>query len=333
MEGLTSLVIPAYNVGRRLDYSIPAALAQDYGALEIIVVDDASDDDTADRAEAILSAGGRPYEVIRRRANGGIAAARNTGLRRAAGEFVIFVDADDRIDPDFVSTLAAAVSRDGIDMAFCGTREYFEETGREIINAVRLDTSKIYSGEELAVRRMLRHFGGGVWTTVFKMEFLRRTGLEFPPDCRFAEDTEFTLKTLSRARRVAASGKCPYVYVHNSDNISADAESSRKKRLWRYEEITKGAGRVIEYIRANCDSPLLLSAADDFLEPDYFLRTLTLAARRGDREKFDALLSDPAVRRSLPRTTRYAVRKFDTFAKAMCALAAPDVFFKAQARR
>lgn len=87
--GLVSVVIPAFNVERFVGEAIESALAQGPAVREVIVVDDGSSDATAEVAEAI------PGVTLLRRENGGIGAARNTGVAGASGELLAFLDADD----------------------------------------------------------------------------------------------------------------------------------------------------------------------------------------------------------------------------------------------
>ena len=103
-----SAIIPAYNgVSRYLDQAIGSVLAQTHRDLELIVVDDASADDTA---RLVLRFPQVRY--FRRAENGGQAAARNDGARLAKGEFLAFLDQDDLWEPTFLEeTLAAATAR------------------------------------------------------------------------------------------------------------------------------------------------------------------------------------------------------------------------------
>lgn len=90
ISGLVSVVIPAYNVGKHIAEAIDSVVAQDYPQLELIVVDDGSQDDTAE-----VVASRYPQATLIRKANGGAASARNAGIRAASGEFIAFLDADD----------------------------------------------------------------------------------------------------------------------------------------------------------------------------------------------------------------------------------------------
>jgi glycosyl transferase family 2 len=94
---LVSVVITCFNQARYLPEAIESVLAQTHPRLEVVVVDDGSTDNTSEVA--------RRYPGIRvmRQANGGLPAARNAGLRHTTGEFLIFLDADDRLKPDGVA--------------------------------------------------------------------------------------------------------------------------------------------------------------------------------------------------------------------------------------
>lgn len=93
-RGLVSVVIPCYNQANFLAEAIESVLAQTYGHVEIVVVNDGSIDDT-------VAVAGR-YEQVRciSQLNAGIATARNEGLKHATGEYVLFLDSDDRLLPD-----------------------------------------------------------------------------------------------------------------------------------------------------------------------------------------------------------------------------------------
>src|SRR6187200_250053 len=97
--GLVSVVIACYNHGRFLPAAVDSVLAQDYGEIELIVVDDGSTDETPDVAAR--------YPVIRylRQENQGAAAAKRAGLEASTGEFLMFLDADDTLLPGAIGSL------------------------------------------------------------------------------------------------------------------------------------------------------------------------------------------------------------------------------------
>ena len=106
---LVSVVIPAYNQGRFVAEAVESALCQSHSAIEVIVVDDGSTDNTP----AILDAfSDRQRLRVIRQKNRGLPAARNRGLADAGGEFVVFLDSDDRLAPTFVERLLPPLKAD-----------------------------------------------------------------------------------------------------------------------------------------------------------------------------------------------------------------------------
>jgi glycosyltransferase involved in cell wall biosynthesis len=122
---LVSVVIPAYNAAKLVGDTVDAVLAQTYPNVEVIVVDDGSKDDTA----AALAPYGDRIRVIRK-ANGGLASARNAGTRTARGEYVAMVDADDLCTPDRVG-LQLAFMQEHPEVVLCSSAfSAFDANGR-----------------------------------------------------------------------------------------------------------------------------------------------------------------------------------------------------------
>ncbi len=95
---LVSIIIPAYNAGATLAPSVKSALSQTHENLEVIIVDDGSKDDTRKIAEDFKKADPR-VSVLGHKINRGLSAARNTALRIASGDYILFLDADDTLEP------------------------------------------------------------------------------------------------------------------------------------------------------------------------------------------------------------------------------------------
>lgn len=109
VKDLVSVVIPTYNRAYSIVRAVESALAQDHPSLEVIVVDDGSKDDTAERMAARF--GGDARVTYLRQPNGGVCVARNAGLARARGEFVAMLDSDDAWLPGKLSAQLAILRR------------------------------------------------------------------------------------------------------------------------------------------------------------------------------------------------------------------------------
>ena len=119
-----SVVITCYNYGRFLDEAIRSVLGQSQDALEVIVVDDGSQDDS------VVVARRHPV-VLLEQANQGVCAARNLGGRAARGEYLLFLDADDVLEPGHVAACVAALDKAPREVAYAytGMRYFGQEEG------------------------------------------------------------------------------------------------------------------------------------------------------------------------------------------------------------
>ena len=118
---LISVVVPVYNRRADLAQAVKSALLQTLPPHEIIIVDDASSDDSYDCALALTRSHPRQVRVLRHASNQGGSAARNTGWRQASGELIAFLDSDDRWYPHKLEKQVAAIQQDAsFGLAFCG---------------------------------------------------------------------------------------------------------------------------------------------------------------------------------------------------------------------
>ena len=118
-----AIIIPAYNAGTWIAEAIESALAQTQPAASVVVVDDGSTDNTAMVAEQFDDA-----VMLLRQRNAGVSAARNHGAAQATAEWLLFLDADDRLRPDALATLSARAAQSGAAAAY-GQCADFDENG------------------------------------------------------------------------------------------------------------------------------------------------------------------------------------------------------------
>lgn len=125
-----SAIIPAYNAERYIRRCIESIVSQSFSGLEIIIVNDGSSDNTGSISDSLAE----EYPAVRviHRENGGVCAARNTGIKAAQGEYLCFVDADDLLLPDALNKLWKKVEEHpGVDVV----------VGRIVLNGKQLKTS------------------------------------------------------------------------------------------------------------------------------------------------------------------------------------------------
>ncbi|WP_198371310.1 glycosyltransferase family 2 protein [Roseomonas rosulenta] len=127
-----SVVIPAFNAASLLPQAIGSVAAQTLRDVEVIVVDDASTDDTADAARTLLGQAGLRGQVVRLQSNGGPALARNVGVARAGGEYVAFLDTDDVWMPEKLALQSALLDAHP-EVTLCGCQaDWVDASGRVV---------------------------------------------------------------------------------------------------------------------------------------------------------------------------------------------------------
>ena len=146
-----SVIVPVYKVEDCLPACAESLLGQTFTDFELILVDDGSPDGCGALCDSYAARDSR-VKVIHRQ-NGGLSAARNSGLDAARGEAIAFVDADDAVAPDYLEKLRAALEKAGADMAVCAVEDV-DEAGAPLSPPVLTvpEEAGVFEGKELLAR-------------------------------------------------------------------------------------------------------------------------------------------------------------------------------------
>lgn len=215
-EELISVIIPVYNVMPYLKKCINSVISQTYGNLEILLIDDGSDDGSGVICDEYERQDKR-IKVFHKR-NGGLADARNYGLQYAAGDYIGFVDGDDYIDIHMYEHLITVMD-EGVDLAACGVREEYIKRYKRMYYAYNFTCGYRLMNRREAMREllMLRVFGFSVCNKLFKRKLFEGV---FFPEGRSSEDIPVIYKIFSNANCVVSNGYADYHYVHRPGSIT-----------------------------------------------------------------------------------------------------------------
>ena len=128
-----SIIMPVYNKQSYLRKSLDSVLDQDFSDYELITVDDGSTDDSSKTLDEYAARD--PRIKVFHTDNRGVSHARNIGLQNALGEYIAFVDADDEITHDYLSSLYAALTKSGADLAIQSLTKVFPDGHRVEVDA------------------------------------------------------------------------------------------------------------------------------------------------------------------------------------------------------
>lgn len=223
-----SVIVPVYNVEKYLRECLDSVLNQSYPDWEAICVNDGSTDGSAAILEEYAQKEARVKVVSQ--PNGGLSAARNTGLKAASGEYVLFLDSDDWLEPQALEVLASKL--DGEDMLCFSGRRYFEDE-RAYHEPDRLTAREYPSGMDYYNDNALAHRDFAFVCVVlraYRRSFLLDNELFFKEGI-YHEDDLFTPKACFFARPVKVIGECLYDYRVRANSITTTATPKRLSDL------------------------------------------------------------------------------------------------------
>lgn len=219
---LVSVIVPVYNTEEYLTDCVESVLTQTYSSLEVLLVDDGSTDSSGRRCDAYAHSD--PRVRVIHQANAGLSQARNTGLKHAYGQWVLFLDSDDWVAPDCLSALVDLVSDGEAQLALCGTARVSDPVEAEA-SAGPVEAQRV-SGDDF-----LRNPASfqPVHPVSACAKLIGRELLEdvrFPPG-RLHEDVFVTHVILHRATRVALTRRVLHFYRQRPGSITAGTMSLR----------------------------------------------------------------------------------------------------------
>lgn len=225
-----SIIVPVYKVEQYLRKCVDSLLNQDltHEEYEIILVDDGS----PDGCPAICDGYAGKYDNVRaiHRENGGLSAARNSGIEAARGQYVQFVDSDDYLEPDVLKTLADKMEAEHLEVLrfnYQNVNEQYEVFEPNKISKPYVDyRDEICDGLTFLTERL--GFGCYAWQFMIRRELLE--GCVFKEGIYF-EDTEWTPRLLLKAKRVSSTDVMVYNYFLRQGSITQSVDEKKKRKV------------------------------------------------------------------------------------------------------
>lgn len=240
-NALISIIIPVYNVLPYLKKCIESVISQTYRNLEILLIDDGSDDGS----EAVCDQFEKQDQRIKvfHKCNGGLSSARNYGLRYATGDYIGFVDSDDYIDRKMYEHLIEAMN-EKVDLAACGVREEYVRRYKRKYRASDVTSEYRIMDNQEAMRELLlqRGFGFSVCNKLFKRKLFDHVAF---PEGRSSEDIPVIYQIFSMIGYVVNNGYADYYYVHRQGSITAGDFFEGRLDYYYY------AKEVLDHVSAN----------------------------------------------------------------------------------
>lgn len=239
MQDIISVVIPVYNVEKYIKRCVDSVINQTHSALEIILVDDGSPDDSPQICDDYAKEDSRIKAI--HKTNGGLSSARNAGMEIMTGKYLFFLDSDDWLEPDGLERLYKVAEQHQVDFVrYRAIRTGWPGAEENIpccVEEIRELSEGLYDRKRiieeiyprlLATSKLTMGAVVGACGSLYRSAFINSYHLRFYEDVKFSEDLIFSANVVKAANSFYfLDSPGTYHYFYNPDSIS---KSFRKGR-------------------------------------------------------------------------------------------------------
>lgn len=263
-----SILIPVYNVEPFISKCIQSVMAQTYaGEMECIIVDDRGSDNSIAIAEQLIKGykGSIDFKIIHHEHNRGLAAARNTAVTTAKGEFIIHVDSDDWIEPTMVEDLVKKQQDTNADIVSCNAIAHYIDREEKLIEPD-------YASKEEMMRSLIEmSLNHVIWRRLIRVSLYTENNISTVEGVNIGEDHYTMPRLLYYAKSFAKYDKALYHY--NCLNVSSYMQSSSTSfNFKRYQNDRDSIGILISFFSEHDPNYLdqLYSIKANFIYDKFF---------------------------------------------------------------
>ena len=266
-----TVVVSVYNMGPRLPKAIDCLLEQTCPDFELLIVDDGSTDGSG----AVCDGQGSRDPRIRviHKENGGLSSARNCGIDHANGDFIIFPDPDDWVEPDYLANLIAQHEANGTDLEICGHFVTYDDSERQHNPNAAAQILDREAALELLMKPTA--FCGFASTKLYHLDLIRENALRFDTELGMAQDLHFAYRYFCLCERISYDPKPLYHYYQAGGGVTSTNQLTPRKLsgLKTYEKIAELAHEDHPSVeRAACGTLFNMSMHDIYLYYDSKMR-------------------------------------------------------------
>lgn len=233
-----TIIIPVYNRKKYIKKCLDNLLQQDLTNIEIILVDDGS----TDGSEKICDYYSKINPIIKvvHQPNLGVAAARNTGLRKAKGKWISWIDSDDLVSQDYINTLKKIAESD-FDIIVFKYQVFTNKLPEDVITKKGI---RLISKPDAMQKLSDTDFGNFLWNKLFRKKLFSK--ISFPENMVY-EDVATTYRLLDKAKKIGCIDKTIYYYRQNNKSIVHQHNS--EKAIQMLEDRIKNQNKLVEFLK------------------------------------------------------------------------------------
>lgn len=236
MNQTISVIVPVFNVAGYLPQCVDSILSQNYGDLEVILIDDGSTDGSGEICDRYAALDSR-VRVIHQK-NGGAAAAKNAGLRLATGEYLAFADSDDYLEPGAYGFLMKVLLETGADAVQGSFREVYRNRAEE-----QRISEEILEGYDYLLRFPKDFSCALLWNKLYRRALF--DGVFFEEGHKI-DDEYFTYQGFLQPRKVVRADRIVYNYRKRASSVMSSPESAERLVLDCLDSAAKRRQRILD---------------------------------------------------------------------------------------
>lgn len=263
-----SVIIPIYNTAQYLEKCISSILKQTYTDFELIAINDGSSDGSEDVIKKFMAVESRI--VYRDFNNAGVGASRNRGLDVATGEYVIFIDSDDWVDPDFIKDFVVNIIPQNNRLVVQDLKEVDKQMVARNVQGYNNQLLKIPQDLELFIGNF-RFTQGYPWNKFYKLSIIKDNNIRFVEGSVMNEDELFYMEYVKYIDEIYFINKDNYNYLQRNNSLTG--------KLFAFSEAINYLKGIINFLqflnRVKQDCPPVESYTEKRINHvfDYVLRT------------------------------------------------------------
>ncbi|MBP3597206.1 MAG: glycosyltransferase family 2 protein [Clostridia bacterium] len=215
-ENLISIILPAYNSEKTIEVAINSVMAQTYKNFELLIIDNGSKDNTFEICNKFQD---EKIKYIKlEEAN--VSNARNIGIENALGEYITFIDSDDKFDKNFLQIMISKIQKTNSDLITCGFCELYS---KKIVLLNKEEVQKIeYTSNSKEYLEILKekYLFNELWNKLYSTDIIKNNNIKFDTKLDLGEDFLFNIDYLKYSKNFSYINEALYIYTDSKDGLN-----------------------------------------------------------------------------------------------------------------
>ncbi|GCB34428.1 glycosyltransferase family 2 protein [Bacteroides faecalis] len=312
MKYFVTIAIPLYNAGKYINETMESALNQTFQEIEFLIINDRGTDDSVKMIRQLQEnhLRGKDIRIVSHDHNLGVAAARNTAINKAQGDYLFFLDSDDLITPDCIEILYKTATKEKAELTYASYREEWEnkkKCGTDfILSDMRFDGEDQLA--QFANQNLYRTLRSFTWNVLYDLSFLRSTHVKFQ-SVTIWEDLLFYYDLIPLVKKAVLIKDITYIYIKREGSLSNYQPRTEIPR----EEIREHI-QIREYCKERCKQLTGKPYFDNLVTKTMKLCVDTAAVAIEKRKMFVPRLETSEIKKLLKHPLSYSdIRKLKNY--------------------